>query len=362
MEMRTNSKTLRQTHSGFTLVEMLVAIFISAFMMLAITTVMTNTRKSFDVTDGLTRMQENVRYAMNRLGQDIRMAGYFGCRTDQIVMKAIDVPIEGAVPVGSIAKSGVGDSLQLNFYTPPRQSWTVSQADDTDTGDFVTQGSAKIQVPEELADKLSALLEANDEIPPKLQFTDCKTGASDDSQYSVESVDGTIITLDREIPDTAIIEANIAGISGGDPGALYEVAYPNEFDAADERKMPILYRNGQELVEGIEYIRFLYGVDGKDDDHLPDSFVPWDSVDLDTDVIVAIQVGVLAQSVNTSNVQSNEARAGQSRALKSEKTDFQVLDIDTSDPALFNLNMDVDVTRKVFTQTFQVRNHGQHRS
>jgi len=360
--MRTKKTNLDQTQAGFTLVEMLVAIFISAFMMLAITTVMTNTRKSFDVTDGLTRMQENVRYAMNRLGQDIRMAGYFGCRTDQIVMKAIDVPVEGAVPVGSIAKSGVADSLQLNFYTPPRQSWTVGQADETDTGDYVTQGSAKISVPAELAEKLSALLEANEDVPPQLQFTDCKTGASDDSQYTVESVDGEIVTLDREIPDTAIIEANIAGVSGGDPGALYEVAYPSEMDADDERKMPILYRNGQELVEGIEYIRFLYGVDTDDEDHLPDTFIPWNEVELDKHVIVAIQVGVLAQSVNTSNVQSDDGRAGQSRALKSAKKDFQVLDIDTSDPAVFNLNMDVDVTRKVFTQTFQVRNHGQHRS
>lgn len=359
-----HNKTQHSANAGFTLVEMLVAIFISSFMMLAITTVMTNTRKSFDVTDGLTRMQENVRYAMNRMGQDIRMAGYFGCRTDQIVIKQIDTPVEGSTPEesGSIAQSGYGDTLKLNFYTPPAQTWKVGHADEDNDSDFVTQGSPLITVPTELANKLEALLEANPTSPPKLQFVDCKNGASDDSQYEVAEVDGDVVRLDRAIPDTAIIEANVASIGGGDPGALYEVAYPSEKVPSDERKMPILYRNNQELVEGIEYIRFLYGVDGDDDDHLPDSFVPWESVDVDNDVIVAIQVGMLAQSVNTSNLQSKEARAGQSAALRSEKIDFQVLDIDTSDEAVFEINTDVDVTRKVFTQTFQVRNHGQHRT
>ena len=64
---------------GFSLVEMMIAMTISLIIILAVTQIFISSRATYSYTEGLSRIQESGRFAVDFLAQDIRMAGYSGC-------------------------------------------------------------------------------------------------------------------------------------------------------------------------------------------------------------------------------------------------------------------------------------------
>lgn len=61
---------------GFTLIELVVAMFIAGIVSIAIFTVFKSQQRSYLVQDQVVEMQQNVRSAMDIMVRDIRMAGY----------------------------------------------------------------------------------------------------------------------------------------------------------------------------------------------------------------------------------------------------------------------------------------------
>ena len=76
-----NSLSTRAAMKGFSLVEIMVALGISLFILAGIGYVYTNSKQTYRVQDQLSRLQENGRLAFEYLTRDIRMAGYWGCGT-----------------------------------------------------------------------------------------------------------------------------------------------------------------------------------------------------------------------------------------------------------------------------------------
>ncbi|MGA1796339.1 MAG: PilW family protein [bacterium] len=70
------AKCDRLTAGGFTLVELLLALFISAVMAAAIFDFFIAQNKSYSVQDQVAEMQQNMRAAVNLMVKEIRMAGY----------------------------------------------------------------------------------------------------------------------------------------------------------------------------------------------------------------------------------------------------------------------------------------------
>jgi type IV pilus assembly protein PilW len=66
---------------GMTLIELMVALAIGAFLMIGAITVFMQSRTTFRVTESLARLQENGRFALDVLEPDIRMAQYWGLTT-----------------------------------------------------------------------------------------------------------------------------------------------------------------------------------------------------------------------------------------------------------------------------------------
>jgi type IV pilus assembly protein PilW len=64
---------------GFTLVELMVAMLISLLLMGGVIQVFSSSSKSYRNHEGLSRIQENGRFAMEFLTRDIRMADFWGC-------------------------------------------------------------------------------------------------------------------------------------------------------------------------------------------------------------------------------------------------------------------------------------------
>ena len=63
---------------GMTLIELMVALAIGAFLMIGAITVFMQSRTTFRVTESLSRLQENARFALQVLEPEIRMAHFWG--------------------------------------------------------------------------------------------------------------------------------------------------------------------------------------------------------------------------------------------------------------------------------------------
>ncbi|MEE8261362.1 MAG: PilW family protein [Gammaproteobacteria bacterium] len=64
---------------GFTLVELMVAMTIGVIILGAVAQVFVTSRSTFALEGDLARLQENGRFAMEFIGQDVRMSGNMGC-------------------------------------------------------------------------------------------------------------------------------------------------------------------------------------------------------------------------------------------------------------------------------------------
>src|SRR5690554_5075136 len=69
--------------SGVSLIELMVALAIGTVLVLGLVQVFAASRAAYQTSEGLARVQENARFALDFLQRDIRMAGHFGCVNDQ---------------------------------------------------------------------------------------------------------------------------------------------------------------------------------------------------------------------------------------------------------------------------------------
>lgn len=65
--------------TGLSLIELLVAIALGGILMGGAISLFVNNRATYEVTNDMARLQENARFTLQILTQDIRMAGYTGC-------------------------------------------------------------------------------------------------------------------------------------------------------------------------------------------------------------------------------------------------------------------------------------------
>jgi len=73
----------QRTSVGLSLVELMIAMVIGLVLLLGLMQVFAASRTASRLSEGLARVQENGRFAMDFLQRDLRMAGHFGCVNDQ---------------------------------------------------------------------------------------------------------------------------------------------------------------------------------------------------------------------------------------------------------------------------------------
>jgi len=67
-----------QTSRGFSIVELMVALVITLVLLSGIGQIFLSSKKSFTIQETLARQQENGRFAIDMIAQDLRRAGYWG--------------------------------------------------------------------------------------------------------------------------------------------------------------------------------------------------------------------------------------------------------------------------------------------
>ncbi len=126
------SAQLAGTIRGFTLVEILVATSIGLIILAAVSQVFVTSRSTFMLEEGLARLQENGRFSMEFIGQDVRMSGNLGCLQKYSVLagtiaETVDNRLNFNTDYGWDFSSGqhlaghtnTGGGTALGNWTPP---------------------------------------------------------------------------------------------------------------------------------------------------------------------------------------------------------------------------------------------------
>jgi Tfp pilus assembly protein PilW len=79
-----------------TLIELMVALAIGAFLMLGAVTIFMQSRTSFRVTESLSRLQENARFALDTMEPEIRMAHFWGLTPRTYLIQGRAAPTDPA--------------------------------------------------------------------------------------------------------------------------------------------------------------------------------------------------------------------------------------------------------------------------
>jgi type IV pilus assembly protein PilW len=101
----------RRLQHGMTLIELMVALAIGAFLMLGAVTVFVQSRTAFRVTETLSRLQENARFALDTMEPDIRMAHFWGLTPRTYLIQGRLAPTDAP----GMGKHDCGDNFTLNL-------------------------------------------------------------------------------------------------------------------------------------------------------------------------------------------------------------------------------------------------------
>lgn len=83
MSACTSFRASRGSMQGLSLVELMVALTIGLILTLGLVEVFAASKSAYRTAEGIARVQENARFALDYLQRDIRMIGHFGCVNDQ---------------------------------------------------------------------------------------------------------------------------------------------------------------------------------------------------------------------------------------------------------------------------------------
>lgn len=281
----------RRDQTGLTLVEMMVAMVIGLVLMLGVIEVFSASRTASRLAEGGARAQENARFALEFLQRDIRMAGHFGCVNDQ----AHFIRNEGDPVINTGAISGsqhpLDFSVSIQGYEAPNteptksltlgQTWAVPAQTPTVISNLKPVGGSDILVLRYLApegvpvtalttgatsvvsfnsDKGARLTEGGVATPSVFGIADCShvnvvKGSYAAGQVTVNGVDLARFTA-QPMGQTLIYRAESVVYYVGTSGVTGEPALMRARTDGNNG-----YLAGEELVEGIESLQILYGLD-----------------------------------------------------------------------------------------------------
>ena len=104
--------TYRRRMQGLTLIETMVAITISLILMAGAITLFINNKVTYQVNDNLSRLQENARFAIDFMLDDLRMVGFLGCSSSSEKVENSFITSGGAVGADEISLADTDDSLE----------------------------------------------------------------------------------------------------------------------------------------------------------------------------------------------------------------------------------------------------------
>jgi type IV pilus assembly protein PilW len=266
------SSTMAQR--GISLVEIMVALTLSLLLTGAALTVYLGGRQSYRTNDALARLQENARYVFEILGRDLRLAGFRGCAGESAKLtntlndasaflwnfgqpiygyEAVSESDWNATPDSAITDPLGGRDIVVARGTFGNGTRVLQQPGNLD--DPVLPGSADIKVTQQSGVVIGDIVLVTDCFEAAVfQVTNKNLAGGFDN--IVHNTGGT------QTPGNATKQLG-KSYEGGELQRISTKVYYIRNNPAGQ---PALYRKegagaAQEMVEGVENMQILYGVD-----------------------------------------------------------------------------------------------------
>ncbi len=365
-------KNMKSKSGGFSMVELMVAMVIGLIMLAAISTVLVNSKKNYTTQDSMARLQENARFAVQIITRELRVAGYFGCSDD---IDSVHNALNASATDFSIfdTKNPIEGSESGGTWSPTGSSLGFTPLAGTDAISIRYAASGSIPLTKEMpSESASAQVAPGSglQIGDIIMIADCTS--ADIFQITNFNATGG---FDHVVHNTGV------GYPGNDPTnnphkfskaygldasllRFNSVAYYVKLNPTTQQ--PALYRRTlitntgsttaqpteQELVEGIEDLEILYGLDS-DGDKNADVYKKASNVGGagEWKKVIAVRFGIVARTLaNADNQSGNEKQYGTDRYTKPLDVDGDTVDDFTPTAA------DNRYQRRVFRTTVVLRN------
>lgn len=288
--------SLRDRQAGIGLPEVLIGLTLAVVVMAGIMQIYVSSRRNYALQDGLTGLQESVRFAVQTIQGDAHMAGYRGCLRDiGTVINTLTNPddflwrfdehVEGFNANGNAWSPGLPDTL--DDANPANGTDVLTLRVTSDTGvvlaSTMASSTADLQItsglnPGTLAAKSTALI------------SDCG-GAAIFEVASVDTATG-VVTHGENFSRRFLAGSQIFTVQT----VSYFIAPSNADPDRSSLWRRVADADPQELAEGVENLQVLYGFDD-DGDQVPDTYRSADDIGGDWDKVVSLRVALLVASV-----------------------------------------------------------------
>ena len=282
---------------GISLVEIMVALVISLFLLAGIVQVYLGNKSTFKFTNALAEVQENGRYALDLMSQDLRLSSEWGC---------IEFDPTDTSNINNTLNSTTLASYDSDFHDFTGEDGIEGtnnlglNGSDTLTLRGGKTGQSNVKSPFEAATTSKLVVGPNSNIGAGDIVLVARCGAND--LLINEEADILLVTLSTASPTkTDLTFATGKSQQFENDAMVLELQTVNYFIAAGASGEPALYRRefdaaAQELVEGVENLQILYGVD-TDSDDFPNQYLDADSV-ADFNDVVAVRIMLLMRSID----------------------------------------------------------------
>jgi len=336
----TRMSTLRRQR-GLTLVELMVALVLSLMLMSGLISVFVANKRVYNVQTGVSRVQENGRFATQMVSQELRGAGYWGCATKNLDSLDITNTLNSASGyVFNFGRSMDGfEATGSSTWSPSLDSSIVSPIGGSDvlTLRYAVGGSARVIQHNNTSADIKATAGSDMASGDILLVSDCEDAAI----FQATNVQNTSPTQTNIVHNTG---SGSPGNATKDLGKKYingevvRIRTRSYYVRTGADGGPSLWRvdNGgtpQELIPGVEQMQVLYGEDTNNDLAI-DQYVKANSV-ADWGAVISVRVSLLVRSTSDNVTDTPQTYT------------FNGSTVTPSDNYL----------RRVFTTTIALRNH-----
>ena len=283
LRIRVGMSPYLKNSAGISLVEIMVGMVVSFIILGAVITVMIGSRINQEVSYNNLGLQEHGRFATHFLSDDLRHAGFFGCSNEIVGSNGIS-------PIVSTAGSteGATDSLVINYGRP------VDSGVTTATMIPATIGSSNYTISVLVSDEYCS------SAPCDLEDVD--DSWDDAEQVVISNCSGTaavdVISVDKTGNTVTVAAESDLGMVF-DTGAGIKRLTTATYTVADGASgVPSLFRDGVEMVEGIENLQFLYRTGTGNQSDSPST---WRDLQ-------GVQLGLIARTVSNDRLETNTNR------------------------------------------------------
>ncbi len=308
-----NTHSLMRRQRGISLVELMIAILLGMILTAGILQIVLANKSTYRVNEGLSRMQENVRFAQQLLARDIRMVGYTGCASgaDFPVLNVLNPPADSQYNMGVGLTGHQYSGSSWSDAVPTAISGTIDTASDALSMEMLvgagtrlaeempnTSADLKVVSPSAVSD-FDILFVSDCTRGAVFQVTNVTTGSSSGRDNLVHNTGvGSPGNAQKELTDDNQpfgTDASIWQLTS----LTYYIA-PSAVTNNRGETVNALWRlevgQARELVRGVESMRLWYGVD-VNDDGVPNRYVRAADVS-DWGAVIAVRVQLTVNSVD----------------------------------------------------------------